>query len=104
MAQVHQDKGTLGFAIYHEHPDWWSNNNGYNFGPYYVGPFTVKCTKTSDLILHIKVQPLFERTVSFEAAIDNRYVKDNLIRAHINWNKPEINLFLNAILAQTLNL
>jgi hypothetical protein len=104
MAQVHKDKGTLGFLMYHEHPDWWSNNDGYNFGPYNFGPMIIKCTKTPDRILRIEVSPLFERTVSFECPIEEEAVKDGGIRVHINWGKPTVNLFLAAKLVQSVNI
>jgi hypothetical protein len=104
MAQVHQDKGTFGFKVYHEHLDWWSNDTGYSFGPFNFGPFAVKSTKTPDRILRIEISPLFERTVWFECPIDNKFIQNGGIRVHLNWNKPVVNLFLGAGLVQSRTL
>ena len=81
-----------------------SDSNGYNFGPIDFGPFTARCVKTPDRKLHVELDPLFERIVSFVCEIEDKYVADGGIRVHMNWNKPIVNLFLGPILVQTITL
>lgn len=47
------DEGTIEFWIDHEHSDWGTNENVYNFGPFTSDDLQIKATKRSDKNLHI---------------------------------------------------
>lgn len=87
-----QNEGTITFWLEHQHSDWSTNSNQYNFGPFTSHGLKVTATKYQDKTLEIDIDGPLGHHVNFKQptpAGDKRGVS-----VAITWKGSNINIFL----------
>ena len=99
-----QEKGTVTFWLKHEHPDWDTNNNGYNFkhADDQTG-ITIEAQKRPDKTLAISLGGTIEKKALFLGPMPKVEKPKGLFVA-VSWSKSKIQLYLNDKLVQDINL
>ncbi len=79
--------GTVAFVVTHQHPDWTSNGDGYDFGEVSKGPLRIKAFKHPDKTMELFVEGLGESHVTTRASIPN--TNGGRVMVAITWDGRE---------------
>ncbi len=94
--------GSATFCIRHEHPDWGRNGQEYRFQPVEVQGVTISAVKHPDRALEIELKGALDRRTVFRSPIPP-YDPQKGICVGLTWKDPEIKLYLQGKLVQTIN-
>lgn len=89
-----ENEGSMTFWLSHEHDDWHSNSNGYNFNSFSGNGLTVTVVKQPDCRLDLAVKGPMGQTFSFRVPVPE--CPENRLFVCLTWKHPEFNLYLNS--------
>lgn len=92
-------EGTISFNVQHEHPDWPTNGNGYDFGTISMLPITVSARKDPNGILNISITGPFNKTFNFHRVIPPTSYPA-FVHVALTWGQKTMQLYLNGLLAE----
>ena len=89
-----QREGTLGFRLNHEHQDWATNEDAYDFGMYTQGTVIMEAIKHSDKTIEIKLKGPFPNDIIFREPIPQSNPLP-VLHVSVTWKDVDVKLFLN---------
>jgi hypothetical protein len=96
-----KETGSITFWAKHEHPDWASNSNGYDFGSFTGEGITVKMTKHPNRSVTFDIDGPFAKSFHLESAMPDCGPKGLFVA--ITWENKSLNLYLNGQLVETVS-
>ena len=98
-----EKKGTIAFSIKHDHPDWATNDQSYNFGPFDTGlGLAVRAVKHPDKTLEISVAGPMGMTHAFRGPMPAVGPRGTMVG--VTWKDNELKLYLNGKLGHTATI
>ena len=88
-----QNEGTVDLWLTHEHEDWATNENGYDFGMYSQGTVIIESIKHPDKTIEVKLKGPFPKDIIFKEPIPHSDLPAALYVV-VTW-KDEVKLYLN---------
>lgn len=96
-----RETGSISFWASHEHADWATNGNGYNFGPFTVESISVRAKKHPSGSITFDVDGPLGQVFEIEAAMPACGPKGLYVA--ITWKHDTLNLYLNGELVKTVS-
>ena len=100
-----QDEGSITFRLKHEHPDWPTNEHAYNFGTLDtrgIQGTKVTATKHPDRTLELDMDGPFDQHHNVRLPIP--ICDERGLFVAITWQKPDLKIYLNGALADTITV
>ena len=94
-----QNEGTLAFLLKHEHRDWTTNSNGYDFGSFEKPGLSANAVKHPDKTIELKFYGPFGQ-LRFRRPIPR--CDERGLQVVITWRDSEVKLYLNGELVDTV--
>ena len=94
------NEGTLMFWLKHEHKDWSTNSEGYDFGSIEKPGISAKAVKHPDKTIELNFSGPFGQ-LSFRPPVPK--CDERGLQVAITWKGPEVKLYLNGQLVDTVS-
>lgn len=103
MVEQLSDTGSVNAWLTHEHDNWPTNGNDYNFGPFQIeGNVHLHATKVADGTLTVLVDGPHGEVFKFVDRVPPDAKKAVMVT--VTWNETSATLYLNGEAVQTRNL